>query len=63
MIVLERELGILRLQGEITEMVKQQVEDNQKDYYLREQIKAIHKELGEDDAESEADKLNASLRN
>ena len=32
MIVLERELGILRLQGEITEMVKQQVEDNQKDY-------------------------------
>ena len=57
MIVLERELGILRLQGEITEMVKQQVEDNQKDYYLREQIKAIHKELGEDDAESEADKF------
>lgn len=61
MIVLERELGILRLQGEITEMVKQQVEDNQKDYYLREQIKAIHKELGEDDAESEADKFERKL--
>ena len=60
-IVLERELGILRLQGEITEMVKQQVEDNQKDYYLREQIKAIHKELGEDDAESEADKFERKL--
>lgn len=61
MIVLERELGILRLQGKITEMVKQQVEDNQKDYYLREQIKAIHKELGEDDAESEADKFERKL--
>ena len=61
MIVMERELGILRLQGDISEMVKQQVEDNQKEYYLREQIKAIHKELGEDDAESEADKLERKL--
>lgn len=61
MVVLERELGILRLQGGISEMVKQQVEDNQKEYYLREQIKAIHKELGEDDAESEADKFERKL--
>lgn len=60
-VVLERELGILRLQGDISEMVKQQVEDNQKEYYLREQIKAIHKELGEDDAESEADKFERKL--
>lgn len=61
MIVMERELGILRLQGDISEMVKQQVEDNQKEYYLREQIKAIQKELGEDDAESEADKFERKL--
>ena len=61
MIVMERELGILRLQGDISEMVKQQVEENQKEYYLREQIKAIHKELGEDDAESEADKFERKL--
>ena len=61
MIVMERELGILRLQGDISEMVKQQVEDNQKEYYLREQIKAIHKEMGEDDAESEADKFERKL--
>lgn len=61
MIVMERELGILRLQGDISEMVKQQVEDNQKEYYLRERIKAIHKELGEDDAESEADKFERKL--
>ena len=61
MVVMERELGILRLQGDISEMVKQQVEDNQKEYYLREQIKAIHKELGEDDAESEADKFERKL--
>lgn len=55
--VLERELGILRIQGEISEMVKQQVEENQKDYYLREQLKAIYKELGEEDSETEADKF------
>ena len=61
MIVMERELGILRLQGDISEMVKQQVEENQKEYYLREQIKAIHKELGEDDTESEADKFERKL--
>ena len=61
MVVLERELGILRLQGDISEMVKQQVEDNQKEYYLREQIKAIHKDLGEDDAESEADTFERQL--
>ena len=61
MIVMERELGILRLQGDISEMVKQQVEDNQKEYYLREQNKANHKELGEDDAESEADKFERKL--
>lgn len=61
MVVMERELGILRLQGDISEMVKQQVEENQKEYYLREQIKAIHKELGEDDAESEADKFERKL--
>lgn len=61
MVVMERELGILRLQGDISEMVKQQVEENQKEYYLREQIKAIHKELGEDDAESEADRFERKL--
>jgi ATP-dependent Lon protease len=42
-------------------MVKQQVDDNQKEYYLREQIKAIHRELGEEDALSEADKFQEQL--
>lgn len=62
MVILERELGILRLQGEISDMVKEQVDENQKDYYLREQIKAIHKELGEEDAGSEAEKFEAQLK-
>lgn len=61
MVILERELGILRLQGEISNMVKEQVDENQKDYYLREQIKAIHKELGEEDAGSEAEKFQEQL--
>jgi ATP-dependent Lon protease len=61
LLILERELGILRIQGEISQMVKEQVDDNQKDYYLREQIKAIHKELGEEDAVSEADKFQEKL--
>lgn len=61
LLILERELGILRLQGEISEMVKEQVDENQRDYYLREQIKAIHKELGEEDTGSEADKFQEQL--
>ena len=40
-----------RLEREIQERVKQSVEANQKEFYLREQLKAIHGELGDDESE------------
>lgn len=60
-LLLTREIAILRIQGTITERVKEQVDQNQKEYYLREQIKAIHKELGEQDAVSDADHYQEQL--
>ena len=60
-VVLNREIGILKIQGDIAQKVKSQVEENQKEYYLREQIKAIYKELGEEDTGSEADRFREKL--
>ena len=54
-VLLNREIGIMRIQDDIAQKVKRQVETDQKEYYLREEIKAIHKELGQEDAVSEAD--------
>ena len=53
---LSRELEILDIEKRISQRVKKQVEKNQKEYYLREQMKAINKELGDkDDKASEID--------
>lgn len=48
--IFENENEILRLEAGIYEKVKSRVDRNQKDYYLREQLKAISEELGEDDS-------------
>ncbi len=45
---LDEELEILEVKNEINDEVKKQVEKRQKEYYLKEQMKAIKKELGED---------------
>ena len=45
--ILVRELEIANVSKNISQHVHEQVEQNQKEYYLREQIKAISKELGE----------------
>lgn len=52
--VLERvkiEISIAKIQKKIANKVKNTVAKEQKDFYLREQIKAIQEELGEDDEE------------
>ncbi|HWP50490.1 MAG TPA: endopeptidase La [Clostridia bacterium] len=57
--IFENENEILRLEAGIYEKVKSRVDRNQKDYYLREQMKAIAEELGEDD--SPENEINAYL--
>lgn len=51
--MLNEELEISRLERKINAMVRSSIEKNQKDYYLREQLRAIHTELGDDEEESE----------
>ena len=46
---LSKELEVLELRGKINEQVQEQVSQNQREYLLREQMKAIQKELGEVD--------------
>jgi len=48
-----REVEILTIDQDIQNKAREQMNDNQRDYYLREQIKAIQNELGEGDADSE----------
>ncbi len=58
--VLNDELEITRLERKINSMVRQNIDKNQKEYYLREQLKAIHKELGDD--EEEHDELERKIK-
>ena len=51
--LLRREVEMLKLETEIQEKTKANIDQNQKDYYLREQIRVLRDELGEDDDESE----------
>ncbi|WP_295680461.1 endopeptidase La, partial [uncultured Nevskia sp.] len=55
---LEGEIDILQIEKKIRGRVKQQMEKNQREYYLNEQMKAIQKELGElEDAPNEQEEL------
>ena len=51
--ILAKELEVLQMENKISQRVRRQMEKIQKDYYLREQLKAIHKELGEDEDRSD----------
>ncbi|OCL25346.1 endopeptidase La [Orenia metallireducens] len=51
--ILEREIEILKVKNKINNEVRKQVEKRQKEYYLKEQMKAIKKELGEEDSFTE----------
>lgn len=45
--ILESEIGVMQTERKIRKRVKRQMEKSQKEYYLREQLSAIQKELGE----------------
>jgi ATP-dependent Lon protease len=65
--ILVNEMEVLQIRNEIQQKVRERVDKNQKDYVLREQIKIIQEELGEDTLlsdvkhyQEEAEKLCAS---
>src|ERR1700716_759427 len=59
---LSKELEVLELRSKIHEQVQEQVSQNQRKYLLREQMKAIQKELGEsDDSMQEIDELRKKV--
>ena len=60
--ILLEEIEILKIEKKITLRVKKQMNKVQKEYYLREQLRAIQKELGEEeDINSEADEYREKL--
>jgi ATP-dependent Lon protease len=59
---LSKELEVLELRSKIHEQVQEQVSQSQREYLLREQMKAIQKELGEsDDSAAEIDELRKKV--
>ncbi|WMM25705.1 endopeptidase La [Tissierella sp. MB52-C2] len=48
-VMLQEEIEVLKIEDQINQRVKKQINKVQKEYYLKEQIKAIQKELGQDD--------------
>ncbi len=62
--ILTREIQILEIEKKINLRVKNQMDKMQRDYYLREQLKAIHKELGtRDDLSSEVEEYKDKILN
>ena len=60
--LLQSEIAIAGMEKNIKNRVKNQMERNQREYYLNEQIKAIHKEMGrDDDPMQELDELEKNL--
>ena len=59
--LLGEETEILKIENEIQDELKSQIDKNQRDYYLREQIKVIQGELGEQDSAAEAEEYRARV--
>ena len=60
--MLRKEVEMARLESEIQERTKANIDQNQKDYYLREQMRAIREELGEGDEDQEFADYEAKIR-
>jgi ATP-dependent Lon protease len=59
--LLAREVEVLQLRSKIQSEVQDQVTQSQREYYLREQMKAIQKELGEADEQQEIEELRKKI--
>ena len=60
---IEKERNMDKIEQEINEKVKESIEDGQRDYYLREKLKAIKDELGGSDGGSDIDDLKEKVEN
>lgn len=61
--IIDRELDVVQVDKRIRGRVKKQMEKSQREYYLNEQIKAIHKELGEmDEGSGELEELDKKIQ-
>lgn len=60
--LLEAEIDILQVEKRIRGRVKRQMEKSQREYYLNEQVKAIQKELGEQDENADIDELEKRIK-
>ena len=63
LILLQTELNAAKLQAQINEQVQQQVSDQQKEFFLHQQLKVIQKELGisKDDRQADSEKFSERL--
>ena len=62
MTMILQEENIIQIKREFQEKVKERVDKNQKEYLLREQMKVIREELGEDNTESDVDHFFEALK-
>ncbi len=59
--LMESEIDILQVEKRIRGRVKRQMEKSQREYYLNEQVKAIQKELGEQDENADLEELEGKI--
>lgn len=55
LLVLNNEMEVLRIKRDLEAKVKEKIDQHQKEYVLREELKTIREELGEDNVQSELD--------
>ncbi len=62
--MMHHEISVMKIENEISVKVKQHIDDTQKDFYLREQLKVIHEELGDgDNTDSEVQMYKEKAQN
>ena len=57
----QKQLSVLEAQADIQSKVREEVGDKQREFFLREQMKAIQKELGEGDEKNDLEELREKL--
>ncbi|HMA42388.1 MAG TPA: endopeptidase La [Gemmatimonadales bacterium] len=61
LVAVQRQIGVLDAQEDIKSQVQEELGERQREMFLREQMKAIRKELGDEDEDGEAEELRKRL--